>query len=271
MNADAGAGSGSAAEQHTLAIAHPSGGQLIVSRDIDEWTQRAADLFVTLAQSAAQGESGHFTVALSGGGTPKRLYSTLATPAYAGQIPWERVHLFWGDERHVGPDDHESNYRMVRESLLNRITIPEENVHRVRAELSDAAEAARTYEADLRGFFALQPDDMPRFDLVLLGLGPDGHTASLFPGVDALHDTEHLVAAPWVAKMNSYRLTLTAPALNNAATVAFLVAGGEKAGILHDVLEGPSQPTLFPAQLIAPVNGDLLWLLDEAAAANITH
>jgi len=144
-------------------------------------------------------------------------------------------------------------------------------VHRVRAELADAAEAAREYEANLRGFFALQPDGLPRFDLILLGLGPDGHTASLFPGVDALHDTAHLVAAPWVSKMNTNRITLTAPVLNNAATVAFLVAGGEKAGILHDILEGPSQPTLFPAQLIAPTNGDLLWLLDDAAAANITH
>ncbi len=271
MNMDAGAESGSAAKQPTLALAHPSGGQLIVSRDIDEWVQRAADLFVTLAQSAAQGVDGRFTVALSGGSTPKHLYSTLATPAYAGQIPWERVHLFWGDERHVGPDDPESNYRMVRESLLDRITIPEENVHRVRAELSDAAEVARTYEADLRGFFDLQPDGLPRFDLILLGLGPDGHTASLFPGVDALRDSEHLVAAPWVSKMNTYRITLTAPALNNAATVAFLVAGGEKARILHDVLEGPSQPAIFPAQLIAPANGNLLWLLDDAAAANVAH
>jgi len=122
MNTDV--GSGSAAEQPTVALAHASGGQLIVSRDIDEWTQRAADLFVTLAQSAAQGKEGRFTVALSGGSTPKRLYDTLATPAYAEQIPWERAHLFWGDERHVGPDDPESNYRMVRESLLDRITIP---------------------------------------------------------------------------------------------------------------------------------------------------
>ncbi len=251
------------------AIMHPSGGQLIISRGLDEWTERAADLFVTLAQKAADVEGARFTVALSGGSTPKRLYSALAAAPYVDEVPWARVHLFWGDERHVGPDDAESNYRMVRESLIEKAPIPAENVHRIRAETPDAAEAARAYALDIQGFFGLQPDEWPRFDLVLLGLGPDGHTASLFPGVDALHDTTHIVVAPFVPKFNTDRISLTAPAINAAATVAFLVAGEEKSGVLRDVLEGPRQPDLFPAQIVAPANGDLLWLLDEGAASQL--
>lgn len=250
----------------------PGGGAtLIVSPDLDTLSARAAELFVTLAQRAAEVEGNRFTVALSGGETPKRLYTLLSTAPYAAQIPWERVHVFWGDERHVPPDDPESDYLMAYEALLSKVPIPAENVHRIRAELPDAAEAARSYEQDLRGFFSLQPDELPRFDLILLGMGPDAHTASLFPGVDALHDTERLVAAPWVEKFNTYRITLTPRVLNNAATVAFLVSGAGKAAVLRDVLEGPRQPDLFPAQLITPANGALLWLLDEAAAAQMAH
>ncbi len=243
--------------------------QRIVSPDAQGLAVRAAELFVTLAQRAAGEEGARFTVALSGGGTPKVLYGLLAAPPYAGQVPWERVHLFWGDERHVPPDDAESNYRMVREALLSKISIPAENVHRVRAELPDAADAARDYAENMRGFFELQPNEWPRFDLVLLGLGPDGHTASLFPGTDALHNTTDLVTAPFVQKFDARRITMTAPALNNAAVVAFLVAGADKAGVLHDVLDGPRQPDTLPAQLIAPANGTLLWMLDEAAAAHL--
>jgi 6-phosphogluconolactonase len=243
--------------------------QRIVASDAQTLATRAAELFVTLAQRAADVEGARFTVALSGGSTPKALYRLLAAPPYVGQVPWERVHLFWGDERHVPPDDPESNYRMVREALLFKITIPAENVHRVRAEAPDAADVARDYADNIRGFFQLQPNQWPRFDLVLLGLGPDGHTASLFPGTDALHDTTDLVAAPFVPKFNAHRITLTAPVLNNAATVAFLVAGAEKASVLRAVVEGPRDPDSLPAQLIAPIGGTLLWMLDEAAAGSL--
>jgi 6-phosphogluconolactonase len=243
--------------------------QRLVSPDAQALAARAAELFVTLAQRAAQEEGARFTVALSGGSTPKALYSLLGAPPYVGQVPWERVHLFWGDERHVPPDDAESNYRMVREALLSKITIPAENVHRVRAELPDASDAARDYADNLRGFFDLQPDQWPRFDLVLLGLGPDGHTASLFPGTDALRNTSDLMAAPFVQKFDAHRITMTAPVLNNAAVVAFLIAGEEKAGVLRDVIEGSRQPDTLPAQLIAPTNGTLLWMLDEAAAGKL--
>jgi 6-phosphogluconolactonase len=245
------------------------GTQRIVAPDGQALAARAAELFVTLAQRAADVEGARFTVALSGGGTPKALYRLLAVPPYVGQIPWERVHLFWGDERHVPPDDAESNYRMVREALLSKITIPAENVHRVRTEAPDAADVARDYADNIRGFFQLQPNQWPRFDLVLLGLGPDGHTASLFPGTDALHDTTGLVAAPWVEKFDAHRITLTAPVINNAAAVAFLVAGAAKAGVLRAVIEGPRDPDRLPAQLIAPTDGALLWMLDEAAAGSL--
>jgi 6-phosphogluconolactonase len=254
-------------------IAHPRGARILVARDLDELSRYAAELFVTLAQRAGDVEGERFTVALAGGETPRHLYGLLASAEYATQVPWERVHVFWGDERHVPPDDAASNYRMAYDALLSRVPIPPENVHRMRAELADAREAARTYEDDLRGFFGLQPGALPRFDLVLLGLGADGHTASLFPRTDADGPEgsarERLVAAPWVEKLNAYRLTLTPRVLNNADVVVFLVSGEGKAATVHAVLEGPLHPDLLPAQLIAPSGGTLLWLVDQAAAAQL--
>jgi 6-phosphogluconolactonase len=250
-------------------IAHPTGATIVMRRDLADLSAHAADLFVTLARRAAEAEGNRFTVALSGGNTPRHLYALLTAAPYAAQIPWERVHVFWGDERHVPPDDAASNYRMAHEAFLSRVPIPEQNVHRIRAELPAAAEVARAYEADLHSFFHLRPGELPRFDLVLLGLGPDGHTASLFPGSAALHDTEHLVAAPWVARFNTHRITLTPMVLNNAATVVFLVSGTDKAATLHDVLDGPRAPDQLPAQLIAPATGTLLWIVDQAAAAQL--
>jgi 6-phosphogluconolactonase len=263
-------------------IVHPRGARILVARDLDELSRYAAELFVTLAQRAGDVEGQRFTVALAGGETPGHLYSLLASSQYAPQVPWERVHVFWGDERHVPPDDPASNYRMAYDALLSRVPIPPQNVHRIRAELPDAHEAARTYEDDLRGFFGLQPSALPRFDLVLLGMGTDGHTASLFPRTDTLHDREQgvcnpptsweptlLVAAPWVETLQAYRLTLTPRLLNNADVVVFLVSGERKAATLHAVLEGPLRPDLLPAQIIAPTNGTLLWLVDQAAAAQL--
>jgi 6-phosphogluconolactonase len=250
-------------------IVHPRGARILVARDLDELSRYAAELFVTLAQRAGDVEGRRFTVALAGGETPGYLYSLLASAQYAPQVPWERVHVFWGDERHVPPDDPASNYHMAYDALLSRVPIPPQNVHRIRAELPDAHEAARTYEDDLRGFFGLQPSALPRFDLVLLGMGADGHTASLFPRTDTRREREHLVAAPWVEKLHAYRLTLTPRVLNNAATVVFLVSGEGKAATLHAVLEGPQDPDLLPAQLITPTNGTLLWLVDQAAATQL--
>jgi 6-phosphogluconolactonase len=250
-------------------IAHPRGARILVARDLDELSTYAAELFVTLAQRAGDVEGRRFTAALAGGETPGHLYSLLASAQYAPQVPWESVHVFWGDERHVPPDDPASNYRMAYDAVLSRVPIPPQNVHRIRAELPDAHEAARIYEDDLRGFFGLQPSALPRFDLVLLGMGTDGHTASLFPRADTLHDREHLVAALWVETLHSYRLTLTPRVLNNAATVVFLVSGERKAATLQAVLDGPLRPDLLPAQIIAPANGTLLWLVDQATAAQV--
>src|SRR5271170_6604754 len=200
----------------------------------------AADLFHAAAEEfiragrAAIGAQGRFTVALSGGSTPKALYSLLATN-YAN-FAWNRVFLFFGDERHVPPTDPESNYRMVKESLLSKIAIPADNVFRVSAENPDAGAAAADYEAQLRRFFELKPGEFPRFDLILLGIGPDGHTASLFPETAALQEKSRLVVANWVEKLKTSRITVTLPVLNAARSVAFLVSGTDKAAVLHEVL-----------------------------------
>ncbi len=235
----------------------------------------AAEEFVRVARSAI-GAQGRFAVALSGGSTPKALYSLLA--ANYADFAWNRVFLFFGDERHVPPTDPESNYRMVQESLLTKIGIPSENVFRVPAENPDAAAAAADYEAQLRRFFELnsgnrqgvQPSEFPRFDLILLGMGPDGHTASLFPDTEALNEQSRLVVANWVAKFNTHRITFTFPVLNRAAEVMFLASGADKAEMLHQVLETKITPPL-PSQRVEPSDGKLLWMLDEAAAAKLTR
>ena len=234
----------------------------------------ATDLFHAAAEEfvrtgrAAIGAQGRFSVALSGGSTPKALYSLLAGN-YAS-FPWNRTFLFFGDERHVPPTDTESNYRMVHESLLTKITIPSENVFRVPAEIPDADAAASEYEAQLRKFFDLKRGEFPRFDLILLGLGPDGHTASLFPDSKALEETSRLVVANWVAKFNTHRITFTFPVLNQAADVMFMASGADKADMVHQVLETKPTPP-FPSQRVQPSNGKLLWMLDEAAAAKLTR
>jgi 6-phosphogluconolactonase len=225
----------------------------------------AAEEFVSVARSAI-GAQGRFTVALSGGSTPKALYSLLATN-YA-DFAWNRIFLFFGDERHVPPTDPESNYRMVNEALLTKISIPPENIFRVAAENPDAAAAASDYEEQLRRFFNIKPTEFPRFDLILLGLGSDGHTASLFPDSAALDDKSHLVLANWVAKFNTHRITFTFPVLNRAAEVLFMASGPEKAEILRQVLEAKSNPP-FPSQRVEPSDGKLLWMLDEPAAAKL--
>lgn len=231
----------------------------------------AAEEFVRAGRAAISAQ-GRFTVALSGGSTPKALYCLLATN-YAA-FDWTHTFLFFGDERHVPPNHPGSNYRMVNESLLTKIAIPPENVFRVPAENSDAAAAASDYEAQLRRFFDLQPGAFPRFDLILLGMGPDGHTASLFPDSPALDEHSRLVVANWVAKFNTHRITFTFPVLNRAAEVMFMASGADKADMLRQVLEGKfeGKPTpLLPAQTVQPSDGRLLWMLDEPAAAKLAR
>jgi 6-phosphogluconolactonase len=239
--------------------------EVIVCRDIAELSRQSAERFSQLALQSVQG-SERFTVALSGGSTPKHLYSLLASPGYRERIPWNHVHFFWGDERCVPPDHPESNFRMAQEALLSKIEVPGVNIHRMRGE-EQPQTAAAEYEEELQKFFGLKSAALPRFDLILLGIGEDGHTASLFPGSEALYETKHLVVAPFVAKFNSYRLTLTLPVLNNAANVWFLVTGGSKADAVKKVFSPSSD---LPAARVNPVNGNLIWYITRDAAPGIT-
>jgi 6-phosphogluconolactonase len=179
--------------------------------------------------------------------------------------------FFWGDERHVPPTDPDSNYRMADETMLSKIPVPAANVFRIKAENPDAEAAALAYEQTLQKFFALEAGQFPRFDLILLGMGPDGHTASLFPGTGALHEKSRLVVANWVEKLKASRFTLTLPVLNSAACVVFLVSGTDKASALHAVLEGDAPGEQYPAKLVRPTNGKLIWLIDRAAASQLTE
>jgi 6-phosphogluconolactonase len=237
-----------------------------IFRDLDELSVVAAEVFESVAAEAAAAQ-GRCAVALSGGSTPRRLYERLAREPHRARVPWSRVHLYWGDERCVPPEHPESNYRLVRESLLAGAPVPPENVHRVEAELADPAEAAALYEAGMIRDFGLTARQVPRFDLILLGLGADGHTASLFPGSPALEEEQRLAVANFVEALSAQRITLTVPVLNRARNVVFLVAGKDKAHALREVLEGERRPQLVPAQMVHPPDGRLLFLADQAAAS----
>lgn len=230
---------------------------------LEELTQQAAARFEELARlRVAEGKI--FSAALSGGSTPKRLYHLLATPQF--RISWEYVHLFQVDERCVPPDHPESNYRMIEEALLGHAPVPKANFHRLAAERPNREEAARLYAEQLAQVLQPEDNEWPRLDLVFLGMGADGHTASLFPGSPALEERALRVRANFVEKLRMHRLTLTFPVLNAAAQIIFLVSGAEKAETLRQVLEGPARPEEFPAQRIQPVNGHLSWYVDQAAA-----
>jgi len=227
-----------------------------------ELFQSAATEFAALAGTAVRSR-GRFCVALSGGSTPRGLYSLLAS-AEAPFVPWDSVCFFWGDERHVPPNHPESNYRMASEVLLSKVPLRRENVFRIPAEEKDAGAAALSYEDTLRTFFGEPPDAVPRFDLILLGLGPEGHIASLFPGSAALLEQHRLVVANWVEKLKTDRITFTLPLINRAGCVMFLVSGAEKAEVVREVLENPGEE--LPAQRVHPLDGRLVWLVDRDAA-----
>jgi 6-phosphogluconolactonase len=206
------------------------------------------------------------TVALSGGSTPRALYELLADPAkpFREQIAWGETHFFFTDERHVPPDHPESNFRMVNEAMFSRVPLPAQNIHRIPGENPVADSAATAYESDLRRLFF--GEAIPAFDLILLGLGEDGHTASLFPHSPALEEKDRLVVAPYVEKLNAYRITLTLPVLNNGRCVIFLVTGASKAEVLREVIYTDRNTNLYPAQAISPTNGAVSWFTDSAAA-----
>jgi len=229
--------------------------------------RRAAQYFVEMAGEAVAAQ-GRARIAISGGSTPKAAFQLLADPnqPWRNRMPWDNLDLFWVDERTVPPDNAESNFRMTREALLDHVPLKPEQIHRIQGELPphDAADA---YESDLRSSFHLDGSDLPRFDLLALGMGPDGHTASLFPHTAALHEKNRLVVANQVPQMDTWRITLTWKVINNASSVFFLIAGTDKAAVLNQVLTGPRDPETLPSQLIWPHSGILTLILDKAAAA----
>jgi 6-phosphogluconolactonase len=234
--------------------------------DPSEVARGAARLFIDYAwQSIAK--DGKFMVALSGGTTPRHMFEYLASDEFRGQVDWAKVHVFWSDERAVAPTNSESNYGMARREFLIRVPIPEGNVHRMEAEKPNIGRAAHEYEEILRKYLELDDHGFPRFHLIFLGMGKEGHTASLFPGGRVTRQTSRWVSTPMVTKLNARRMTLTLPVLDAAMRVVFLVVGSEKAEILHTVLQEKSEPPL-PAQLVQPRNlGMKLFLVDKAAAA----
>ncbi len=235
---------------------------LKVVADAEELSRAAVEEIARCARESIAARA-RFTLVLSGGNTPRAIYSRLAAEK-KDSLAWGKTFIFFGDERHVAPDHPDSNYRMAKESLLSKVPIPPENVHRIQAEL-DAEEAARKYEQELSLFFGLQPGALPRFDLVLLGMGDDGHTASLFPGTRGLAELSHTVIANDGPKLNTQRITLTYPVLNNAAEIMVMVSGAGKAEILAQVLRS-GDSTQFPVLGVHPKPGRLLWLADEGAA-----
>ncbi len=235
--------------------------------DLDTLSQQVAQYTVQLANQAIV-THGRFTIALAGGSTPKKLYALLAGEPYRSQIDWASVEVFWGDERCVPPDSEDSNFHMAQEALLSKVPIPASQIHRMPADQPDHETASQAYTAEIRRTFGT--DGIPSFDLIQLGIGPEGHTASLFPHQASLHEQQRLVMPVTVPKPPPERLTFTPPLLNAARHVLFLVAGAEKADVVHAILEGEYQPDEYPAQIVRPTNGEVTWMLDTAAASKLT-
>jgi 6-phosphogluconolactonase len=240
-----------------------SGNKIIVLDDPQALYVRAAEEVAHVAGEAIC-MHGEFSLCLSGGSTPAATYELLAT-RFLLSVDWKEVHFYWGDERCVPPEDSASNYGMANRTMLSRLAPKPDQVHRIHGELPPE-QAARSYEKDLYNLFALAEGDFPRFSLALMGLGDNSHTASLFPHTPSIHETKRLAVAVEVDEPQRHRVSLTAPVFNNPATVLFLVSGEGKAQAVKNIIEGPHDPDQFPAQLISPTNGDLVWLLDKAAA-----
>jgi 6-phosphogluconolactonase len=236
--------------------------EIKILADAGAVSQAAAREFSRLARESISAK-GEFSVALAGGSTPRAAYQLLAKEGQ--ELPWEKIQVFFGDERAVPPDHADSNYGMARDTLLSHVPIPARNVHRMKGEV-EAAAAAEQYEGVVRRHFGLGNGEMPRFDLIMLGMGDDGHTASLFPGSQALEETARLVTANWVEKFQQFRLTFTFPVLNNASEVMFLIAGPTKAKVIGEIFREPAPRGRYPVQNVMPTAGRLLWLLDRAAA-----
>lgn len=244
--------------------------QLHISKDTGELSTVVADWMVDQINKTLQKQD-RFTLVLSGGSTPKKLHELLASDAYKNKIDWNKLHCFWGDERFVPFNDERSNAKMAFDTLLNHVPIAKEHIHIMQTENISPEDSAKAYEEILKSCFPQTTNDKPKtFDLVLLGMGDDGHTLSLFPGkTEVIHETKKSCTSLWLESQDMYRVTLTHPVVNQSAAVAFLVTGSNKIKALHEVLEGNYNPDLYPSQIIKPLNGELHWFLDEAAAAGI--
>lgn len=239
--------------------------EILICENADELAQKAASNLVLDAQRCIS-QRGRFTFALSGGSTPRISYGILAREPLKSQVDWGRIHFFWSDERSVPAGHADSNYRMACEALLDHLNVPPEHIHRMEAEREDRDAAAAEYQATIEKVFGVHPPQLPRFDSIWLGMGDNGHTASLFPGTHALHENVRWVVPNLVPKFSTYRMTFTSPLINAANTVMFLVAGEEKAAVLKEVLQGSFDPERLPSQLIKPSSGRLVWIVDRAAA-----
>lgn len=234
--------------------------QTLIWKDAEALSEAAAYFFVQACHEAVA-RQGRFSVALSGGSTPKRLYQLLATPEFSSNIPWNKVHLFWSDERFVPPTDTESNFRMTKESLLDHIAIPKKNIYGVPTK-GDPADCALKYEAQLKTFF----NGKPAFDWMLLGMGADGHTASLFPHTAILNEKKRWVKEVWVEEKKTFRISFTYPLINRSKQAVFLVAGAEKSPVLQDIRKGKNKKNPYPVQGVQLQSGTVTWMLDTAAA-----
>lgn len=237
---------------------------LKISKDIETLSHVFADWLVGYINEVLSARD-HFTIALAGGNTPRRLYQLLATDEYRDKVEWKRIHFFWGDERYVPPSDDRNNAKMAFEALLNHVPLNREQVYPMQTE-GDPQESAAAYEQILHRYF---DQHNATFDLVLLGLGDNAHTLSLFPGYKVVKETTKWVCSFFLKEEDIYRITLTAPVVNLASRVAFLVSGGDKAAAVYHVYAGEHDPDLYPAQIIQPFNSSLYWFCDEAAAADL--
>lgn len=238
--------------------------QLNIAKDIEELSMQVAEWISSYIGSSTKTRS-RFTFLLSGGSTPEKLYRLLASEKFKNKVDWSRLHFFWGDERCVPFNDHRNNARMAFEALLDHVPVPKENIHPINTAVTPERSAAE-YESLLHQYF---PDNQHSFDLALMGLGDDAHTLSLFPGSAAVMEKKSRVMTVYNDREKMYRVTLTAPVINAAGRVVFLVSGASKAGALHDVMTGPYDPEKYPAQVICPFNDELYWWVDKAAAAGV--
>jgi 6-phosphogluconolactonase len=249
--------------------------QLHIFENINELSKRVADWMIEHINNTLQ-QQDRFTLVLSGGSTPKKLHELLSSDDYKNESDWSKLHIFWGDERFVPFNDDRSNSKMCFDTLLNNVPVPKEQIHKMQTENITPEDSAKAYEEVLKKYFpeAASPQlqttnyKLQTFDLVLLGMGDDGHTLSLFPGkTEVIHETKKLCTSLWLESQNMYRVTLTHPIVNYSAAVAFLVTGSGKAKALHEVLKGNYNPDVYPSQIVKPTNGELHWFVDEAAAS----